>query len=162
MDDHVARMLLDAKERLYDADILANAVSGGSSSSLLRILALEVLLKAVHYATLGRYQAHHRYVELWRTLPPEVRSQILAVAGDRFAGHACLDDLDALLHDWHSAFMKGRYYYELYEHRSAAEQRKEGEAWLARGAPLDEAQVRYHPLELQALAYGLIAYLEDE
>jgi hypothetical protein len=160
MNDHVARMLRDAEERLHDADILAGAPSGGSSSSLLRILALEVLLKAVQYATLGAYQPHHRYVELWSALPSEARAQILAVAGDRFPGHACFNDLDALLKDWEFAFMKGRYYFELYEHQSAAEQRKTVEAWLARGAPLDEAQVSYHPLELQALAYGLIGYLE--
>ncbi len=160
MHDHVARMLGEAKERLHEADILARSLASGSGESLLRILALEVLLKAAQYATLGRYQPHHRYRELWKALSPEVTAPVLEVARDCYPGRADLSDLDALLDDWQFAFTKGRYFFELHEGHSAAEQQRIGEAWISRGAPMHEAEVRFHPLELSALTEGLVTYLE--
>jgi hypothetical protein len=47
MDDHVARMVEEAKDRLHDAEVLAQTLRTPSDSAyLLRILAVEVLLKA--------------------------------------------------------------------------------------------------------------------
>lgn len=161
MHDHVARMLRDAKERLHDADILSTSLSGGTSASLLRILALEVLLKAAQYVTLGRYRANHDYAAAWQALPFDASARILAVARERYVGHACLADPEALLSDWQFAFTRGRYFFELNQYLTLGEQQENGEAWIDRGAPLEEAQVRYHPLELLAMTDGLIAFLEE-
>lgn len=65
-----------------------------------------------------------------------------------------------MLDDWQFVFTKGRYYFELNQYLSLGEQRENGEDWIARGAPLPEAQVRFHPDELLALAAGLIDYIE--
>lgn len=161
MNDHIARMLNDAEERLHDAEILATSLTGGSSSSLLRILALEVLLKAAQYAEFGRYQPTHKYFDLWKSLPENMRTNVLAIAAERFADHVDLADVEALMNDWHHAFTKGRYYYEIYEGCSYAEQRALGESWLARGAPDHEAAVRFHPMELSAITEGLMAVIES-
>ncbi len=162
MNDHVARMLRDAKDRLNDASILAqsNGASSGSAS-LLNILALEVLLKAAQLAALGQYQRSHRYSALWEALPPTAQASILAVAGQRFPGYADLSDPCSLLKDWEFAFTKGRYYFEFYEKYTQEEQRELGELWVSLGAPEHEAEVRFHPFELQALVEGLVAYIEN-
>lgn len=128
----------------------------------MRILALEVLLKAAQYAEFGSYQPTHRYLDLWKALPEDMRRKVLAIAAERFAGHVDLTDVEALMNDWHHAFTKGRYYYEIYEHCSYAEQRDLGESWLARGALDHEAAVRFHPMELSALSEGLIVAIEGK
>ena len=66
------------------------------------------------------------------------------------------------MNDWHHAFTKGRYYYEIFEPCSYAEQRALGKAWLARGAPDHEAAVRFHPMELSSLTEGLIVAIEGD
>ncbi|MGH8501761.1 MAG: hypothetical protein ACREVE_04690 [Gammaproteobacteria bacterium] len=162
MNDHVARMLRDAQDRLNDADILSQSGRAASdSASLLRIHALEVLLKAAQVAVLGKckYKRSHNYSVLWEALPPATRAAVLSVATQRFPGHTDLSDLNALLKDWEFAFTKGRYYFELYETYTLEQQRELGELWVSRGAPEHEAAVRYHPLELQAISEALVAYI---
>lgn len=162
MNDHVARMLSDAKDRLNDADILAQSLHTASdSTSLLRILALEVLLKAAQLAAMGRYKRSHNYSALWQALPPTAKASVLDVANQRYPDHADLSNLDVLLQDWEYAFTKGRYYFELYENYTLEQQRQLGELWVSLGAPEHEAEVRFHPFELQALTEGLVAYIEN-
>lgn len=162
MNDHVARMLRDAQDRLNDADILAQSLRASSGSApLLRILALEVLLKAAQVAALGQYKRSHNYSALWAALPPAAQASVLVMANQRFPGHADLSDPNALLKDWEFAFTKGRYYFELYETYTLEEQRALGELWVSLGAPEHEADVRFHPFELQALTEGLVAYIEN-
>lgn len=153
-------MLWDAEGYLHDAEILAGAVTAGSGASLLRVLALEVLLKAAQYKALGKYQPHHVYRALWEAIPLEIRARVLVVASERYRGPTDLSALASLLDDWQFVFTKGRYYFELNQYLSLGEQRENGEDWIARGAPLHEAQVRFHPDELLALAAGLIDYIE--
>ena len=160
MHDHVVRMLRDANDYLHDADILAGSLTAGPGASQLRVLALEVLLKAAQYAALGKYQPHHRYRELWEALPQDIRVCVVDAAHQRYRGHIDLSDLPSMLDDWQFVFTKGRYYFELNQYLSLGEQRENGEDWIARGAPLPEAQVRFHPDELLALAAGLIDYIE--
>jgi len=77
MNDHVARMLSAAQDRLNDADILAESGRAASdSASLLRILALEVLLKAAQAAVLGKYKRSHNYSVLWESLPPATKAAV--------------------------------------------------------------------------------------
>ncbi len=162
MNEYVARMLRDAQDRLNDADVLAQSLRAASdSASLLRILALEVLLKAAQLASLGKYKRSHQYSTLWSDLPPPVRASVLAVANQRHPGHSDLSNLDALLRDWEFAFTKGRYYFELYENFTLEQQRELGELWVSLGAPEHESEVRFHPLELQALTEGLVAYIKN-
>lgn len=154
-------MLNEAQDRLHDAEVLAK--SGESLSDaipLLRILALEVLLKAAQVACFDKCQWGHDYLKLWSSLPQAVRTAVLDVAHQQYPGRADLSGLDGLFKDWEFAFKKGRYYFELYEGYSLDEQRAFGELWVSNGAPIQEAAVRYHPLELMALAQGLIAYIE--
>src|SRR5882672_4273985 len=128
MNDQVARMLADAQARLNDAGVLASSLRATSDSvSLLRILALEVLLKAAQLATLGKYHPTHNYTALWAALPETVRASILTTAEHRFPGHADLSDLEVLFGDWKFAFTKGRYYFELYENSTLKEQEEVGE-----------------------------------
>ena len=128
MNEHVARMLSDAQDRLNDADVLAESGRAASNSaSLLRILALEVLLKAAQWASLGRYKRSHAYSALWDALPATARAAVLSVAKQRFPGHADFSSLGALFKDWEYAFTKGRYYFELYENYTLQEQRELGE-----------------------------------
>lgn len=155
-------MLRDAQDRLDDADILAQSLGASSGSApLLRILALEVLLKAAQVVALGKYRRSHNYSALWAALPPTAQTSVLAVANQRFPGHTGLSDPNALFKDWEFAFTKGRYYFEFYETYTLEEQRELGELWLSLGAPEHEAEVRFHPFELQALAEGLIAYIKN-
>ena len=66
MDDHTARMLSEAQDRLHDADILSHSLAAVSdSASLLRILALEVLLKAWLYSQRISFKRNHNYKALW-------------------------------------------------------------------------------------------------
>jgi hypothetical protein len=162
MNDHVARMLSDARDRIHDADILSESGRAKSASaSLLRILALEVLLKTAGLVALQKYKRSHRYATLWADLPPESKASILSVATQRFPGHADLSDMEVLLKDWEYAFTKGRYYFELYETYTQEEQRALGDLWVSLGAPEHEAEVRFHPLELLALSEGIIHYIEN-
>jgi HEPN domain-containing protein len=162
MNDHVARMLSDAQDRLNDADILAESGRAAlDSAALLRILALEVLLKAAQLAALGKYKRSHEYSVLWDALPPATKAIVLSVAKQRFPGYADFSNLDALLKDWEYVFTKGRYYFELYEGYTLQQQRELGELWVSLGAPEEEAEVRFHPFELQALAEGLVAYVKN-
>jgi hypothetical protein len=162
MKDHVTRMLSDAQDRLHDAELLAKSGRAASDSvPLLRILALEVLLKAAQLSSLGKYKRTHNYVALWSDLPAEAKAGVLAVAEQRYPGHADLSNLESLFKDWEFAFTKGRYYFELYESYSLAQQKELGDLWATLGAPLHEAELRFHPLELLALVEGLAEYIEN-
>jgi hypothetical protein len=162
MNDHVGRMLRDAQDRIHDADILSESLLAVSTSgSLLRILALEVLLKAANLVALGKYRRSHRYALLWADLPPTSKARILSIAEQRFPGHTNFSDIDIAFDDWEYAFTTGRYYFELYETHTKEEQRAIGDLWISLGAPEDEAVVRFHPFELMALSEGLVRYIEQ-
>ncbi len=153
-------MVREAKGRLHDASLLSTCVTHGNSDALLRVLALEILLKATHVHEVGRYPRVHDYACLWRLLSEPVRSAILARGHGRDPGRLSNKDLDLLLRDWQVVFTQSRYYFELYENYTLQEQQELGEFWLELGAPVAEAEIKYHPLELEALCSGLIGYLE--
>jgi HEPN domain-containing protein len=160
MNDHVARMLLEAKGRLHDASLLARTVTHGNSDALLRVLALEILLKASHVVEAQRYPRIHDYSCLWRRLSDNARSAILAGAEQRDPGCLVGKDLDQILRDWEFVFTRSRYYFERYEGYTLQEQHELGKLWIELGAPITEAEVKYHLSELEALCSGLIAYIE--
>ena len=156
MNDRVARMVAEAEGRIADASIIGESLrSHSDSQALLQILALEVLLKAIQLQSTGSISRSHRYIDIWTTLPVVIRDRIAKAARDRYPGHADLSRIEKLLCVYESLFTKARYGYELYEHLSLHEQHELGHEWLARGAPVEEADVQYFPMELAALLHGL-------
>jgi hypothetical protein len=75
-------------------------------------------------------------------------------------GHADLSDLDRLLSAYQFVFEKARYYYELYTGYTLEQQRELGEFWEQLGAPENEADVRYYPMELDCLVHALRTFIE--
>ena len=151
-------MIAEADARIHDANVIAESLVGRSdSSSLLKILALEVLLKAAQLHTTGKIKRSHNYLEIWSSLPAGARQTVLAVAESRYPGHTDLSHVEKLLCVYEFLFTKARYGYELYEKLSIAEQHELGEEWSSRGAPIEEADIQYFPLELSALLEGLRA-----
>jgi hypothetical protein len=162
MHDHVQRMLSEAQAYLHDATVLEQSLDARSSApSLLKILAMEILLKAAALAYSGKYSRTHKYVALWNDLPENVTSATLAVARARYPGHADLSDIERLLANYEHIFTKVRYHYELYESYSLTEQRDLGEYWVQLGAPVAESVVHFQPMELSALLAGLLHVVEN-
>lgn len=162
MRDQLIRMCNEAKDRLYDADILGMSLRARSDSqAFLRVLAFEVLLKAAAVASGLRHPWGHKYAELWSSLPASTRDAVLAVAIARMPGHTDFSDIERLLKWYQFVFERARYSYELYDGYSLEEQRDLGQFWEGLGAPVDEAIIQYHPNELQCLIEGLIAYIEN-
>jgi hypothetical protein len=160
--DHIQRMLADAKARLNDADILAQSLNRASDSqALLRILALEVLLKTTQFICNGKYKYNHKYVDFWLELPEYARTQIIEAAQLVFPGHSNLSDIEKLLRAYEFVFTKARYYFEFYKNYTLAEQQELGEYWVEIGAPEKEAEVQYFPMELTALTTGIITFIEN-
>ena len=157
MIDHVLRMVVEAEDRIHDAELIGQSLcSQSDSQALLKVLALEVLLKALLLKTTGAGQQSHRYIDLWAKLPEGTRSKVLEVARARYPGHADLTNIEKLLCVYEYIFKKARYGYEIYEGMSLVEQAQLGEDWRARGAPTNEADIQYFPLELSALLEGML------
>jgi HEPN domain-containing protein len=162
MNDHTARMLAEAEARLHDADVLSRSlVAESDSACLLRILALEVLLKAALHAKIGKFKRSHDYRSLWGAFDAKSQAAILKEAEALDPGRISADALPALLTNWEFVFRKARYYYEFYENYTLQEQRDLGELWIALGAPESEAEVRYCSEELRALIHGLIVHIRN-
>ena len=162
MNDHVARMLSNARGRLSDADVLAQSLAATSDSvSILRLLGFEVLPKAAQLKATGRYGRSHCYSRLWAELPSTVQTAVLDSARQRFQSHVDLTRMDRLLRDWEFAFTRGRYFFEIYEDYNLAQQRELGEYWESLGAPEAEADVRFNPMEMDAIIHGLVEYVQN-
>lgn len=165
--DHLRRMQTEAMSPRHDAELLSTRLDQRSdSASLLRVLAFEVLLKCAALAS-GispsdlRNKYSQSYVALWNALPRDTAERILTSAYDRLPGHTDFSDLTGLLKDFETVFKKARYYYEFYEDKTLSQQAAAGHHWISRGAPLDEALIRYQPLELKSLICGLNNYIDD-
>ena len=155
-------MLLEAKARRHDADILGASLSTRSDSqAFLRVLAFEVLLKAAVLASGQRRAGGHDYKLLWDNLPRSAQDHILSVARDRMPGHTDLSNIPNLLTWYQFVFEKARYGYELQGDLAPSDVREKGRQWEERGAPTEEAEVQYHPQELECLTEGLINYVEN-
>ena len=107
MHDHVQRMVREAEDYLHDASILEKSFAAHSSAaSMLKVLALEILLKAAGLAYIGKYSRTHKYVALWEDLPEQVQDDALEIGAMRFAGHTDLSDVRALLQNYEFVFTK--------------------------------------------------------
>lgn len=159
--EHARRMYDEALRRINDADLLSQSLRAQSdSSAFLRILGFEVLLKTAVLLSGTPPRRTHSYENIWGQLPATDRSEILKAAGGRMTGHADLSDVVRLLRAYQYVFEQGRYFYELYEGWTLEQQREIGEYWESIGAPIEEADVKYYPLELICLIEGLKAYIQ--
>lgn len=151
----------EALRRIHDADLLATSLHAQSdSSALLTILGFEVLLKAAVLLSGGAPSRSHSYERIWAQLPKADSDEIMEVAKSRMTGHADLSDLPRLLRAYRYVFEQGRYFFELYEGWSLEQQREYGELWESIGAPIEEADVQYYPMELLCLIHGLKTYIQ--
>lgn len=160
MSDSTKRMFGEALARLHDAELLSQSIETQSdSSSLLRILGFEVLLKCAIRLSGQMPARHHNYAKLWLALPGHAQKEILRFAKERSPGHTDFSDLERLLNWYQFIFEKARYHYELYEGWTLAEQSELGKLWEEIGAPTHEAVVQYHPEELFCLTEALKTYM---
>lgn len=159
----VRRMYNEAMERVEDADILAQSLrSDSNSAQIIRVLSLEVLLKAAIVLSGQTPNQHHDYAKHWLALPGYAQKAVLKEAMDRMPGHTDFSDLPKLLKCYEHVFVKARYGYEALANYSDSECSELGEFWLSLGAPSDEALVQYYPLELICLVEGLASYLQSK
>ena len=157
---HVERIVRDAERRLADANLLAEHPRKSSDADyLLKLLAFELLLKALNSAHRGRVEKHHGYVGLFSQLPDEVQQRVKAGAAERMTIYADYSNFDELLRVFSKNFVALRYPYECYEGLSRAEYHSLGEEWLANGAREDDASFVLHPFELDGLIDSLRAEL---
>jgi hypothetical protein len=156
----VRLMLGEARKRLDAGDILqADLAHSSDSGYLLRLLAFELLLKAMLTALGVRAKQSHSYRNLWACLPSATQSRLLEKAGDRMAGVADYSDLPRLLSTWSSNFVRLRYPFECYEGLTEEQYHARGEAWIAGGALMSEADFVYYPNELRGLLDAFVAEL---
>ena len=155
-------MLAEAEGRLCDAEILSRSLAATSDSAeLLRILALEVLLKTWLCAKSVKLRRNHNYRGLWDAFEQDAQDSVLLGAAVVDPGRLSAATVPILLSNWETVFKKARYYYEFYEDYSLHEQHELGQFWISIGAPESEAEVRYFPEELRALTHGLIAHIRS-
>ena len=155
-------MKREALQRLRDAETLEGLISQTDSAYLLRLLGLELLLKVVHESEVGKCPRHHRYAEIFGGLPHDVQQCILSLAETRIGPSALGGNPIAVFREWGDNFVSLRYPWEKYEGLSNMERySRVGAAWIAKGAPLDEATFRYHPKELFGILHALQAFLDE-
>ena len=110
--NRIAHMRDSARERLTAAHLLEEQFTTCDSSYLLKLLALEILLKACHLAYCGEPGRHHRYNEFFDPIPEKVRERVLTKAAVRFPSYTDFSDPSALLAKYGEYFIELRYYYD--------------------------------------------------
>lgn len=154
----VSRMIDAAAAFRADAAQLSAALTVSSGSYLLQLVAFEILLKALLHAHGLTPPKTHEYAELFGALPVDVRTSVIARAGERMSTSADFSDIVQLLSTFTANFKTLRYPYEAYSGVSAAAYAAAGHAWAAKEAPNSEAVFVYCPEEL----FGLTEALEAE
>lgn len=148
----------EALQRLRDADVLsdAQALSESTDSSyLLRLLGLELLLKFVHESILLSPGRGHEYEKLFSRLPADMQSRLLSLAGERIGPSGLASNHDLILREWGQNFIVLRYPWERYEGMSEEGYSRLSGEWVANGAQLENAKLRYYPEELVGLLAAL-------
>jgi hypothetical protein len=158
----IERMAAAASARLKDADVLEQSLRTTSNSGyLLRLLAFEILLKALVRINGVPPQKSHSYLDLFHALPDIVRDRVVGRAADRMSTSANYSSLPELLDTFSSNFTALRYPYEAYESVSAGAFREAGKGWVERGAQESEATFVYYPEELFGLTFALEGEVQD-
>ena len=128
----------------------------GESGPLLKILALEILMKClfvIEYSKLPNFG--HDYSKLFSQLGDETQKTILGKAANRYGKHADLSEPARILGDLSSVFLNGRYSYELRKDHSDAEILEIGKEWMKAGAKPEHADFNYWPSEANALIFAM-------
>lgn len=160
--DHARRMLIEARRKIHDSEILAKSKDSQSDAqALIHILAFEILLKCAIRISGQKAPSNHNYPRLWLALPGYARKEILSSAEDRMPGYTDFSDVPKVLGWFQTVFEKGRYYYEFYEGYTLEEQKELGMFWRELGSPNDEADLQYFPNELFCLCEALAQYIES-
>ena len=150
------RMILEADDYLSDKDILTRKLnSSGRGATLLGLIGLEILLKALVLLETRKRPANHDFSGMFSELKGSTQRKLIGEAAERFAGHVDFSDMDHLLGCLRRAFEQGRYSYEVNDERSDEEARQAGMRWLKNGASFEEADIAFFPLELDALVFAL-------
>lgn len=159
--DHIKRMYIEADKLIYDSGILSRNIDQKSdAASFIKILGFEILLKCALVINKQNPKRNHKYYKLWLKLPGKVKSEILKYADSRMADINVSPNLEVLLNNFQFIFEKVGYFYEFYEGYTLDEQHELGQFWKDIGAPLDEAEVRYYPDELECLIFGISEYIK--
>ena len=145
-------MLRESARRLGAAEILSRAGDDSDSGYLLRLLALELLLKVLVERETGESAPwHHRYEELFSSLTEATQSELLATAGQWIGPSELVNDHFGVLRGLGRNFIRLRYPYQEYEGLSESEYLRAGKDWVDAGGASKEATFRFHPEELRGL-----------
>jgi len=151
-------MWLEANAFLHDSELLSNSLDRLSDANyLLRLLSFELFIKCLSNVLGIQVGKRHNYKDIFSNFPREFRDEILTNAKQNYAGHVDYTDIDSLLETFEEQFIALRYPYEYYEGLTEEEYNKKGEEWEKNGMPLEQATIRYYPMELK----GLIDALKD-
>ena len=154
-------MLTEARRRLADADLLSvHPDTVSDADHLLRLLALEILLKALVLIHDGKYERHHSYARLFGSLPESARQRVLRAAAERMSTSAEYATVDDLLDAFGRSFVALRYPYEEYATLSDEAYKEVAAEWLDQGAPVDKATFVYHTEELHGLIVAMTTELD--
>ena len=159
MDPLRKRLILkEAEKRLRDAEVLeaAGGPGRGDSDYLLRLLALELLLKFHYEADTGKQPPkNHKYGALFERLSPGHQSLLLEEAGNRIGPSDLSTRPMNVLEEWSLNFVLLRYPYEKYKGMTEQEFRGHSDHWLKEGTALEDADFRYYPEELYGFLHAL-------
>lgn len=145
-------MLRESERWAKAAHALSSAQGASDASYLLQLLSFELLLKALVEQHAGiRAPKHHRYAEIFNLLPEPIRTELLEVVGEHIGPSELSVRPIAVLDELGGNFAGLRYPWERYEGLSEEQYDELGPAWIAAGAPDQQAKFRHYPEEL----YGL-------
>jgi hypothetical protein len=130
----------------------------GYSAEVLRLLAFEVLLKAVLVLERGEFYRSHSYKDQWGSLSQTTKDELNRLAVYRWPGEGEYFTETNLM-GLERAFLTCRYHYEPNLGRTPEEARQVGEDWVARGASLEEAEIRGYGQELVPMNFALSQFL---
>lgn len=155
-------MRQQAEGLLEDAEMLGRPLGSRSDGGyLLRLLALEILLKAVYRGASGTVKKGHRYRDLVGGLPPATRARLLEEAAQRLAGEVTWESVGEVLETLSHNFVHLRYAYEEYEEMSDEELSQMEKKWLEEGATLEDATFVYYPEELMGLTHAALVVIGE-
>ena len=159
MDALRERLILqEVKKRLKDAEILEDHgdLDYGDSDYLLRLLALELLLKFHYEVSTGKTPPKdHKYHKLFANFSSEHKKRLIEKTGNRIGPSELSTRPMEVLREWSSNFVLLRYPYDRYQGMSEKEYKRRADEWIKEGAKMEEADFRHHPEELDGLLYAL-------
>jgi hypothetical protein len=144
----------------HEAGRRATAARASDGDYLLRLIAFEILLKAVGVAHGTRPKKNHSYAEFFSALPRDAQQRVLDQAQARVGKAVDYTTPEKLLKVFQRNFVALRYSYEAYDRLTADELKAREKSWLENGARIEDATFTYYPEELFGLLFALGVELE--